>query len=79
MPRSQSGRLVNSLYSLTGGTDNFRVGASVKWAKILSEGAPSNNLKPRRSRKSPWLLYVINLERNITRGYLDRAVLRAIQ
>lgn len=78
MPRSQSGRLAESLYSRSGNSQEFRVGATVPWAQILSDGDPDKNLLPRKSPQEPWLLFVVDQEEGITRKYLLNGVLKEI-
>lgn len=78
MPRSQSGRMARSLYVRSGNSKEFRIGATVPWAKKLSEGDFETNLKPRKSKEEPWLLFVVDQEVNITRKYLERGVVEEI-
>lgn len=78
MPRSQSGRLAKSLYVRSGNSSEFRIGATVPWAKKLSNGDPDNNLLPRKSPEQPWLLFVVDQEEGITRKYLLNGVLKGI-
>lgn len=76
MPRSQSGRLANSMFSETGNPFTFKVGATAPWALFLARG--TKTMRPRISRKEDWLMFVINQERNITRNYLFEGVRRRI-
>lgn len=78
MPRTQSGRLARLMQSKTGSTDKFSVLNTAPYANALSRGVPERNLRPRKSRREPWLKYVIDQGDRNTRNYLHQGVYREI-
>lgn len=81
-PRSQSGRLAQSLYSKAGSRFQFRIGATAPWATFLAKGTGnpdgSERMSPRKSKAEPWLEFVIEQEENITENYLHDGVAKEI-
>lgn len=76
-PRSQSGRLMRSIYYSATGTDSFRVGATEKHANFLEHG--TRIMKARPNPFNPWLRKAMgDEERNVTE-YLKNGVLKELK
>jgi hypothetical protein len=76
-PRSQSGRLLRSIYYATSGFHSFRIGATEPHADFLERGTALMSARP--TIKLPWMQKAMKLEeRNIT-NYLRREVTKELR
>jgi len=75
-PRSQSGRLVRSIYFNAGSSTQFSVGATARHAIFLERGTKFMGARP--NPKLPWLKLSIHLEEGNTEKYLKERVLEQI-
>lgn len=70
MPRSQSGRLLRSVFYEASSSHQFRVGATESYAERLA--------KIRKIKGEDWFKHVIGLEESITEQYLHNCVYKEI-
>lgn len=68
-PRSQSGRLARSVYYHANKEEEFRVGATEKHAKWLSDGTVKMRARPHP--KLPWMQLAMEIEERNIENYLQ--------